>query len=62
MPLFAIKAREPLGDRQCAEHKGREEHEEGFFCPLSYRKAYALISNNNHLLPFVIFVFFVIFV
>jgi hypothetical protein len=39
----------------------REDHKEGF-CPLSYREVYALISNNNHLLPFVIFVFFVIFV
>jgi hypothetical protein len=23
-----IKAREPLDDRQCAEHKGREDHKE----------------------------------
>jgi hypothetical protein len=28
MPQFVINAREHLGDRQCAEHKGREEHKE----------------------------------
>jgi hypothetical protein len=58
MPLFAIKAREPLGDRQCAEHKGREDHKEEkrVFYPLSHREIHALIPNNNPLSPFVFFV------
>jgi hypothetical protein len=39
MPLFVIKAREPLGDRQCADHKGREEHkeQEGSFLKSKHR-------------------------
>jgi len=40
MPLSEIKARRPLGCRQCAEHEGREGHEEegrGGFCLMAGR-------------------------
>jgi hypothetical protein len=65
MPLFAIKAREPLGDRQCADTKSTKitkKREEGVFVRKlsSGQKDELADKNPSSLFPsFVLFVFFV---